>query len=45
MLILGFLVTYWAPLTIVLCLSLSKEIYDEIKRWMKDRKYNSEKFT
>ena len=40
----GLLVTYVAPLAIVLGLSFLKEVVDEIKRYLKDKKYNSEKY-
>ena len=42
---MGLLITYVSPLALVLGLSLSKEIYDEVKRYVKDKKYNSELYT
>jgi phospholipid-translocating ATPase len=41
----GLLITYVSPLALVLSLSLAKEIYDEVKRAIKDKQYNSEEYT
>ncbi len=40
----GFLITYIGPIIIVLALSLLKEIWDEIKKKIKDKKINEEKY-
>ncbi|KAG2383553.1 hypothetical protein C9374_004224 [Naegleria lovaniensis] len=40
----GFLFTYVAPLAFVLCVTLLKEAYDDIKRWRRDIESNSQKF-
>ena len=42
---IGFMITYIGPLVFVLTLSFAKEVYDEFQRAMKDKQYNSEKFT
>ena len=40
----GFLFTYIGPLAFVLAVSLTKEAYDDIKRWRRDSKMNHEKY-
>jgi len=42
---LGFLFTYVAPLGFVLILTMLKEIYDDFKRYKKDKEANSFKYT
>ena len=39
------LITYIGPIVLVSGLSFIKEIWDEIKRKIKDDKFNKEKFT
>ena len=41
----GFLFTYIAPLAFVVAVSMGKELYDDIKRRIQDKKTNSTKIT
>lgn len=41
---MGFLVTYWGPIAIILGLSLIKELWDHYKTIQKDGECNNEKF-
>lgn len=38
---IGFLITYVGPIVVVMTLSLIKEIWDDLKRKMKDRMMNN----
>ncbi|CAF1330163.1 unnamed protein product [Adineta steineri] len=40
----GPLYTYWAPLIFVICVSMMREGYDDIKRAYRDREINSQKY-
>eukprot|EP01105_Mastigella_eilhardi_P028715 TRINITY_DN965_c0_g1_i1.p1 TRINITY_DN965_c0_g1~~TRINITY_DN965_c0_g1_i1.p1 ORF type:complete len:1119 (-),score=300.14 TRINITY_DN965_c0_g1_i1:22-3324(-) len=40
----GYLFTYWLPLIFVVVLALAKEAFDDIKRWLQDRRANHQKF-
>lgn len=40
----GFIFVYFAPLAFVVGLSLAKEAFDDIKRWIQDRKINSHRY-
>ncbi|XP_065676053.1 probable phospholipid-transporting ATPase IIA [Hydra vulgaris] len=40
----GPLYAYWAPLGFVLCVTLLKEGYDDIKRYLRDKEANSQQF-
>ena len=40
----GMMITYVAPLVLVLTLSLLKEAYDEVGRYLRDRELNLTKF-
>lgn len=42
---IGFLITYLGPIVVVLSLSLLKEIWDDIKRGLKDARFNNELYT
>eukprot|EP00759_Apiculatamorpha_spiralis_P024625 PhF_6_TR27937/c0_g1_i3/m.41160/K01530/E3.6.3.1; phospholipid-translocating ATPase len=44
-LMVGFWFSFVAPLVFVLLLSLSKEAYDDLKRWRRDKQMNSEKYS
>lgn len=37
----GFLFTYLAPLVFVLLITLTKEAWDDVQRWRKDKELNS----
>ena len=39
----GFLFTYISPLAFVVCVSMAKELYDDINRYLQDKKTNSTK--
>lgn len=41
----GFLFTYVAPLSFVLCITIVKEAYDDIIRWKRDQEVNNQIFT
>lgn len=41
----GFLITYFGPIAIILGLSLIKELWDHYKTLQKDSECNNEKFT
>ena len=45
MLRVGFLITYFGPIVIILGLSLIKELWDHYKTIQKDGECNNEKFT
>jgi phospholipid-translocating ATPase len=40
----GFIYSYFAPLAFVVALSMGKEAFDDIKRWVQDRKINAEMY-
>ena len=40
----GFLFTYIAPLVFVLLITLTKEAWDDIQRWRKDKELNGCKY-
>jgi len=40
----GPLYAYWAPLGFVLCVTLLKEAYDDIKRYLRDKEANAQTF-
>jgi phospholipid-translocating ATPase len=40
----GPLFTYFAPLTFVLVLSMAKDLFDETKRWIQDRRINNTEY-
>ena len=40
----GFMFTYIGPLAFVLLLTMSKELYDDIKRYKRDNEANSKKY-
>lgn len=42
---IGLLVTYVAPLVFVLAVTMTKEGYDDLKRWKTDREINRELYT
>ncbi|CAF0851825.1 unnamed protein product [Rotaria sordida] len=42
---IGYLYTYWAPLGFVVCVTMLREAYDDIKRAYRDREINSQKYT
>ena len=42
---IGFLFTYIAPLVFVLSVTMIKELYDEIKRFLRDKEVNGQKFS
>ena len=42
---IGLLVTYVAPLVFVLAVTMTKEGYDDVKRWRTDREINRELYT
>ena len=39
----GFLFTYISPLAFVVCVSMAKELYDDINRYLQDKKTNATK--
>lgn len=41
----GFLFTYIAPLVLVLMITMCKELYDDIARWLRDKEMNSKMYT
>ena len=41
---LGFIVTYIAPLSFVLSVTMGKEVYDDYKRNFRDREANSQRY-
>lgn len=41
---LGFLFTYVSPLVFVLSVTIGKEAWDDIKRYLRDKEANSQKF-
>ena len=41
----GFLFTYLAPLVFVLVVTISKEAYDDFKRYKRDLEANSQEYT
>ena len=42
---MGFLITYWGPIGVILTLSLFKELWDHYKIIKKDSTVNKESFT
>ena len=40
----GYLFTYISPLVFVLLISMSKEAFDDIQRWRKDKSANHRKY-
>eukprot|EP01102_Stenamoeba_stenopodia_P016185 TRINITY_DN5629_c0_g1_i1.p1 TRINITY_DN5629_c0_g1~~TRINITY_DN5629_c0_g1_i1.p1 ORF type:complete len:1050 (-),score=233.24 TRINITY_DN5629_c0_g1_i1:3344-6466(-) len=40
----GYLITYFGPLAFVLAVTIGKEAWDDVHRWMRDREANKEKF-
>lgn len=40
----GFLITYIGPLIFVLAVTFLKEVYDDVKRFLRDRELNKEKY-
>lgn len=40
----GPLYAYWAPLGFVLCVTLLKEAYDDVKRFLRDKEANAQKY-
>ncbi|CAF4796391.1 unnamed protein product [Rotaria sp. Silwood1] len=41
----GYLYTYWAPLGFVICVTMLREAYDDMKRAYRDKEVNSQKYT
>ena len=41
----GFLFTYIAPLALVLMITMGKELYDDIARWLRDNEVNNKMYT
>ena len=42
---IGYLYTYWFPLGFVLSVTIIREAIDDIRRWQRDKKVNSEKYS
>ena len=42
--VVGYLITYFGPLAFVLAVTIGKEAWDDVHRWMRDREANKEKF-
>jgi len=43
-LVSGYLITYFGPLAFVLAVTIGKEAWDDVHRWLRDREANKEKF-
>lgn len=41
----GFLFTYISPLALVLFITMSKELYDDLARWLRDKEMNQKMYT
>ena len=41
----GYLYTYWGPLTFVIFVTMCREAVDDIRRWKRDREINNQKYT
>ncbi len=39
---IGYLYTYWAPLAFVIAVTMLREAYDDIKRYLRDKELNSQ---
>ena len=39
---IGYLYTYWAPLSFVIAVTMLREAYDDVKRFFRDKELNSQ---
>eukprot|EP00731_Ephydatia_muelleri_P026996 Em0018g1096a len=41
---IGYLYTYWGPLTFVIVVTMMRELYDDIKRYIRDKEVNVQQY-